>query len=596
MADKKVALSVGEIFSIFQKYGSGSLRDDLKVMYRLARPYAWLFVAATLCSALLSGINGLIAWVIKPALDMVFEKRSTGLLILLPIGAVALFFMRGVFVYTTSYLMNSIGAKVALNIREAIYSRLVRFPLSFYTKNPSGTVVSRMLNDIGLMQSIYAGTVRDLVAESFSAIVVMAVAFYRRWDLALLAFVVIPLILFSIAHIGRVMKRVSLKTRHLISDVTVTLQETIQGIKVIKSFTIEKAMQERFKKALHAHYANTMKEVRVDETSRLLTEALGGVGIAIIMLYGGHLIMKDSISPGTFFSLIAAIILVYTPFKRLSKVNNGFQQLRTVFERLKDLILEGVEQTGGVKKEIRGSIEFEGVYFKYPDTDDYVLRDINLKIKQGEIVALVGYSGAGKTTLVDLVSGFWFPTEGRLLIDGTDVRELDLDNLRRHIGLVSQDIVLFDDTVLANILIGKPDASMDEVIAASKAAYAHDFIMELPEGYNTKIGEQGSKLSGGQKQRITIARAILKDPKILLLDEATSSLDTESEQKVQQALEYLMKDRTTIVIAHRISTVQIADRIVVLNKGVIEQSGSHQELMQKGGLYKELYDMQFAEN
>lgn len=596
MSDKKVALSAGEIFAIFQRYGSGSLRDDLKVMYRLARPYAWLFVAATLCSALLSGINGLIAWVIKPALDMVFEKRSTGVLILLPIGAIVLFFMRGIFVYTTSYLMNCIGAKVALNIREAIYRRLVRFPLSFYTKNPSGTVISRMLNDIGLMQSIYAGTVRDLVAESFSAIVVMAVAFYRRWDLALLAFVVIPFILFSIAHIGRVMKKVSLKTRHLISEVTVTLHETIQGIKVIKSFTIEKAMQERFKKALHAHYKNTMKEVRVDETSRLLTEALGGIGIAIIMLYGGHLIMKDSISPGTFFSLIAAIILVYTPFKRLSKVNNGFQQLRTVFQRLKDLILEGVEQTGGVKREIRGCIDFEGVYFKYPDTEDYVLKDINLKIKQGEIVALVGYSGAGKSTLVDLVSGFWFPTEGRLLIDGIDIRELDLDNLRRHIGLVSQDIVLFDDTVLANILIGRPDASMDEVIAASKAAYAHDFIMELPEGYNTKIGEQGSKLSGGQKQRITIARAILKDPKILLLDEATSSLDTESEQKVQQALEYLMKDRTTIVIAHRISTVQIADRIVVLNKGIIEQSGSHQELMQRGGLYKELYDMQFAEN
>jgi subfamily B ATP-binding cassette protein MsbA len=291
---------------------------------------------------------------------------------------------------------------------------------------------------------------------------------------------------------------------------------------------------------------------------------------------------------------VAAILLVYTPLKRLSKVHNGFQQIRTVFERLKDLTLAQMERSGGIVHAIRGKISFRSVSFKYPGNEEYVLKGIELEIREGEIIALVGYSGAGKTTLVDLVSGFYEPTEGKILIDGIDIRDIDLKSLRAAIGLVSQEVVLFDDTVRANILMGRPTATMDEVIEAAKAAYAHEFIMQLPEGYETKIGEHGARLSGGQRQRITIARAILRDPKILLLDEATSSLDTESEQKVQQALEALMKGRTTIVIAHRLSTVQLAHRIVVLNKGIIEQSGTHEELLLAGGLYRELYNLQMT--
>ncbi len=590
----KPSLSVEEVYSIFSRYRGGAFSDDLRVMYALARPYIWLFVAAVLCSAALSGINGLIAWGIKPALDMVFEKRSSTLLVLLPVVVMVLFFLRGIFVFITAYLMNSIGAKVAMNIRETIYYRLVRLPMAFYRQNPSGTVMSRMLNDVGLMQAIFAGTVKDFIVESASAVVLMGVAFYRRWDLALLAFVVIPLILLSIAYLGRLMKRVSARTRVLISDVTVTLQETLQGMKVIKSFTIEETMQGRFGEALRSHYRNTMREVRVDESSRFLSEVLGGIGIAVIMLYGGHLILNDGISPGTFFSFVAAILLVYTPLKRLSKVHNGFQQIRTVFERLKDLTLAQMERSGGIVHAIRGKISFRSVSFKYPGNEEYVLKGIELEIREGEIIALVGYSGAGKTTLVDLVSGFYEPTEGKILIDGIDIRDIDLKSLRAAIGLVSQEVVLFDDTVRANILMGRPTATMDEVIEAAKAAYAHEFIMQLPEGYETKIGEHGARLSGGQRQRITIARAILRDPKILLLDEATSSLDTESEQKVQQALEALMKGRTTIVIAHRLSTVQLAHRIVVLNKGIIEQSGTHEELLLEGGLYRELYNLQMT--
>ncbi len=590
----KRSLTIEEVYSIFSRYSGGAFKDDLQVMYALARPYIWLFVAAVLCSAALSGINGLIAWGIKPALDMVFEKQSSTLLVLLPVGVMVLFFLRGIFVFTAAYLMNSIGAKVAMKIREAIYYRLVRLPMAFYRQNPSGTVMSKVLNDVGLMQAVFAGTVKDFIVEGSSAVVLMGVAFYRRWDLALLAFVVIPLILLSIAYLGKLMKRVSAKTRMLISDVTITLQETLQGMKVIKSFTIEEAMQGRFVDALKSHYRNTMREVRVDESSRLLSEVLGGVGIAAIMLYGGHLIMTDGISPGTFFSFVAAMLLVYTPLKRLSKVHNGFQQIRAVFERLKELMLADMERSGGIGHEIKGNISFRSVSFKYPNTEQYVLKDIDLEVSKGEIVALVGYSGAGKTTLVDLVSGFYEPTEGKILIDGVDIREIDLRTLRAAIGLVSQEVILFDDTVKANILMGRPSATMDDVIEAAKAAYAHEFIIELPEGYETNIGEHGARLSGGQRQRITIARAILRDPKILLLDEATSSLDTESEQKVQQALETLMQGRTTIVIAHRLSTVQLAHRIVVLNKGIIQQSGSHEELLLEGGLYKELYNLQMT--
>lgn len=581
------------VFDIFQRYKGGAFRDDIKTMYCLAKPYARLFIFAVLCSSALSGINGLIAWGIQPALDLVFSKKSPLILTFIPLGVIILFLLRGIFVYTTSYLMISIGARIAVDVRETIYSRLVRLPMSFHTSTPSGTVMSRMLNDVGLMQSIFAGTVRDFVVEGATAIVLLFVAFYRRWDLALLAFVVIPIILLSIAKLGKIMKRVSLKTRVLISDLTVTLQETLQGIKIIKAFTIEEQMRTRFKHELNAHYNNTMKEVKVDESSRLLAEILGGIGVSAILLYGGHLILTDSIQPSTLFSFIAAILLVYTPLKRLSKVHNGFQQIRTVFQKIKELLLITEEKTGGIKHDIKGNVVFQDVYFSYPDSDEIVLKNINFEAKEGEIVALVGYSGAGKTTIVDLVSGFWFPTKGSVMIDGIDTREIDLVNIRNAIGLVSQDVVLFDDTVRANILLGKKDASEEAIIEAAKSAYAHDFIMELPNGYDTIIGERGARLSGGQKQRITIARAILKDPKILLLDEATSSLDTESEQKVQKALEKLMHGRTTIVIAHRLSTVQISQKIIVLNKGIIEQIGTHDELMKQGGIYTELYNMQF---
>jgi len=582
-----------QITEIFKAKHKKSWRDDLSILWQLSRPYLGRLFAAMFFSLILSGINGAIAWAVKPALDTIFFKKSAGYLIALPVGVIILFLLRGVFSYLTTYLMGSIGAKIVKSLRQKIYDKLLALPLSYHTNTSSGSLVSRSMNDVGVFQSTLASTIRDFFVEGSTVIALACVAIYRRWDLALLSFIVMPLILLSIGKFGARMKKTSMNTRKLIAKVTTILQETLQGIKIIKAFTMEKRMTERNEKALADYYRNVMREVRIAEFSSLMTEILGGIGTAIILFYGGHLVMTGQTSPGSFFSFIAAIIMMYTPLKRLSRVHNNFQQARTIIERIKDVVLIETEKEGGIEKENKGHITFESVWFKYPASENYALADISLEIKPGEIAALVGYSGAGKSTLVDLIAGFWYPSKGHIFVDGVDTRNLSLRSLRKNLGLVSQDLILFDETVKANILYGRPDAKEEEVIEAAKAAYAHEFILELPEGYETRIGERGVKLSGGQKQRITIARAILRNPNILILDEATSFLDMESEHIVRKALEKLMEGRTTIVIAHRPSTVQKATRIFVMSQGTIIQQGNHEELISQGGLYRELYSLQF---
>lgn len=582
-----------QITEIFETKYKKIWQNDIFILWRLSSPYMGRLVAALLFSLILSGINGAIAWAIKPALDTILLKKSSVNLIVLPVGVIILFLLRGAFTYLTNYLMSSIGAKIVKLLRQKIYEKLLILPLSFYTEASSGSVVSRILNDVGVLQGTVAYTIKDFFVEGSTVIVLAFVAIYRRWDLAFLSFIVIPLILLSISKLGSMMKKTSMNTRRLISKITSILHETLQGIKIIKAFTMEEGMIKRNEKALTDHYRNTMREVRINEFSSLMAELLGGIGVAIILFYGGHFVITGKTSPGSFFSFIAAIIMMYTPLRRLSRVHNNFQQARTVIERIKDVVLVRTEREDGIEKESKGHIIFENVGFKYPASENYALKDINLEIRSGEIVALVGYSGAGKSTLVDLIAGYWYPSEGHVFVDGVNIRNLSIKSLRKNLGLVTQDIILFDDTIKANILFGRPDAKEDELIEAAKAAYAHEFIMELPECYETRIGERGVKLSGGQKQRIAMARAILRNPNILILDEATSFLDMDSEQKVQKALERLMEGRTTIIIAHRLSTVQKATKIVVISKGRIVQQGNHEELLSQGGLYQELYNMQF---
>lgn len=573
-----------------------SLIDDFAVFWRLIKEHRLRLLFALLCSLAISGINGAIAWAVKPAMDEIFIKKSSEFLYLIPIGVVLLFTLRGVFTFLNNYLMSSIGAKIVRNVRSAVYEKILKLPMSFFCRDSSGNLISKILNDVDLLKGTVSYTIKDFVVEGLTVIVLACVAFYRRWDLALLSLVVIPLMMYAIGKLGVKLKELGMKTRLRIAKVTTLLHETLTGIKIIKAFTMEKDMRSRYREALQEYYRNTMREVRTEEFANLLTETIAGIGVALILFYGGYLVVNDKISSGDFFSFATAVLLMYTPLRRLSRVNAAFQRGRNVIERLREIIFVEDEVQKGLERDISGHIVFKNVSFKYPLSKEYALRNINFEIKPGQTVAIVGPSGAGKSTIADLIGGFWYPTEGEILIDGINIRELSLQSLRAQIALVTQDVILFNDTVLNNIKFGKFNSSQEQIEKAAKMADAHEFIMNLPKGYDSTVGEKGVLLSGGQKQRITIARAILREPKILIFDEATASLDTESEEKIQRALEKMRKGRTTIVIAHRLSTIKRADKIIVMDKGQIVEMGSHEELLSKGGLYSELWKLQFTES
>jgi subfamily B ATP-binding cassette protein MsbA len=585
-----------EIEKQFKLKFKKSWLDDFAVFWRLIKEHRLRLILALLCSLAISGINGAIAWAVKPAMDEIFVKKTTEFLYIIPIGVVILFTLRGIFTFINNYLMTSIGAKIVKTIRDTIYEKILKLPMSFFCKDSSGNIISKVLNDVELLKSTVSYTIKDFFVEGFTVIVLAGVAFYRRWDLALLSFIVIPLMIYTIGKIGKKLKGLGMKTRLRIAKVTTLLHETLHGIKIIKSYTMEKDMVKRYRTALQEHYRNIMREVRTEEFANLLTETIAGVGVAVIIFYGGYLVVSDKISSGDFFSFATAVLLMYTPLRRLSKVNASFQRGRNVIERLREIIFVEHEPQKGIEKDIKGNIVFKNVSFKYPLAKDYALKEINFEIKPGETVAIVGPSGAGKSTIADLIAGFWYPTEGDIFIDGLSIKEFSLQSLRSQIALVTQEIILFNDSVMHNIKFGNISSTDEEVKEAAKIADAHDFIMELPKNYDSVVGEKGVLLSGGQKQRITIARAILRDPKILIFDEATASLDTESEEKIQKALERIRKGRTTIVIAHRLSTIRRTDKIIVMDKGRIVEQGTHEELLSLQGLYSELWHLQFSES
>lgn len=576
--------------NFFRETSSKDWKNDFHTIWALTRQHLPRLIVAVLCSLALSAINGGIAWLVKPSLDSLFVEKNRTILFLLPAGVFLLFVFRGLFAFLNNFLMSSIGAKIVKTLRQALYNKLLSLPISFFSKKSSGSIISRVLNDIGSLENLIANTARNFFVQSTTVIVLAVVALLRRWDLALLSFTIIPLVVLVADRFGKRMKKTSKKTREFISDVTKLVQETVLGIRVIKAFTMEEKMRSRNDEAVSRHYRNVMREVRIREFTSVSMEVIAGAGIAIILWYGSYLIINNKLSVGAFFSFITAILMIYTPLKRLSQVNNNFQMIRTALHRVKEIFLLDDEVSGSVEKaKIKGHIVYDKVSFRYPDSNESALKDINLEIQPGETIAIVGYSGAGKSTLIDLILGFWKDYQGRIAIDGTDIRDYSLKSIRSHIGVVSQDIILFDDTVKNNILFGRPEATEAEVVEAARAAYAHEFIMDMPQGYDTYIGERGVKLSGGQKQRISLARAILKNPKILILDEATSSLDADSEAKIQKALESIMPGRTTLIIAHRLSTINKADRIIVMERGKIIQQGSHDELFSSGGVYQELY-------
>ncbi|MCL0040251.1 ABC transporter transmembrane domain-containing protein [Thermodesulfovibrionales bacterium] len=564
-----------------------------KRMILLVKPYWSRLALVAILSLIVSGMTGALAWLVKPALDEVFLGKDTTLLIILPIAVLGLFVARGCLAFFQAYLMLSVGAKVVRDIRNALYGHLLFLPINEFKKESSGAMLSRAINDAGQLQQFLAQAVKDMFISGTTVIVLIGVAFYMRWDLALIAIVVLPFAFYSVKRVGIRLKNVSTEAQKKISLITEFFSETISGIKMVKVFGKEGVLNKLFMKRNRSYYQELMRATRLTGLTTLIMEVIGGFGIASVLWYGGWLVIQGIITPGQFFAFLTAIFMVYAPAKRLAAAHNSIQQSKASLERIDELLDKEVETNGkGHMGPLRDQIEFRKVSFSYPGSKRDVLSNLSFSVKKGEIVAIVGRSGAGKTTLVDLIPRFYDPRDGAIYINGVNIADVSLQSLRQQIGLVSQDIILFNDTVRANIVFGSPDVFDGHIINAAKAAYANDFILELPEGYDTIIGEGGVLISGGQRQRISIARAILKNPSILILDEATSALDAESEMMVQMAIDALIRDRTTFVIAHRLSTVKNADRIIVLENGSIVEIGVHDELLKTGGIYKKLYDLQ----
>ncbi|MDA8106890.1 MAG: ABC transporter ATP-binding protein [Nitrospiraceae bacterium] len=569
--------------------------EDYRKIFRLVLPYWPRVLLAIVAGLVISGLNASMAWLAKPAMDDVLIKKDASLLVLLPLALFIIFLGRGIFTFFQEYLMQSASQKLVMHLRNGLYSRSLELPMGYFGKNSSGEMISKVINDVTALQNLLIFTVKDLFKEGATALALLGVAFWRRWDLTLISITVLPLALYGVGTLGKRMRRISKRAQEKISLITEFLSESYAGVKIIKAFCRQSAETGRFEEITREYYRDNMRATRVSQFAALIMETVGGLGIAFVIWYGARLIISGAMTAGDFTSFLTAIFLVYTPAKRLAQINIGVQQARPPLERIQKLLAEPGEKDGTEDiPPIRRSIDFGNVSFIYPSARQKALQGINLRISKGEIIAIVGKSGGGKTTLANLLPRFYVPTEGTVCIDDVDISTATFASLRGQFGIVTQEVILFNDTIAANIAYGKPGAAREEIVAAAQAAYAHDFIAELPRGYDTMIGERGMRLSGGQRQRLSIARAILKNPPILILDEATSSLDTASEMMVQKALENLMANRTTIVIAHRLSTVKKADRILVLEKGRIAESGSHRELYARDGVYKALYDLQFS--
>lgn len=564
------------------------------------RPYWGRLIAAAVFSGAVAALTGAYAWLVRPALDEIFINKNVTWLVFLPVALMAVSVLKGVCGYGQSYLMIYVGSRVVTDIRQQLFGHLMRLPIGFHLKNPSSRMMSRVINDVNWIQNAVSGVLKDLFQQSLTFMVLLGVILYQNWKLALFAIIVIPLSAYPMVRFGNQLRKIATTGQERTADMSTALQETLTGIRIVKGFTREDAEGERFTKYNEAYFRTNMKSTQVSSITSPVLEAVGIIGVAGIIWYGGSQVINGVMTPGTFFSFLTAVFLMYTPIKRVASANNTIQQALAAADRVfnvLDVATEAAQDTGTRELDgVRSTIDLRNVSFRYEGIEAWALHDLSVTVKTGEVLAIVGSSGAGKTTLVNLIPRFYDPTEGAILIDGVDLREIRLPAIRRQIGIVSQETLLFDDTVRNNIAYGRDEVTEEAITDAAKAAYAHEFIMRLPNGYDTLIGENGVKLSGGERQRLAIARALLRNPPILILDEATSSLDTESERMVQMALANLMKGRTTFVIAHRLSTVQRADRIAVLAGGCLVEIGRHEELLAKAGVYQRLYQMQFQDH
>ena len=567
-----------------------------KRIIQYSKPYWWQIVISMVASLAVGGTDAAIAYLMEPLLKKIFTEKEMTIFILLPVAVIVVFFLRGVARFLQEYYIRVSGQLAIQDVRNELYRKHMGLSLRYFSANPAGVLMSRIMSDVGQMQQGVANVVTGLLRDGFSALGLLGVIFYRDWQLAIITFIVLPVTALPAQKIGSRIKMLSKQFLVRMGELTSILQETFTGIKVIKAFRVEERAIDRFTQTNYGLYRNLQKSIKYDSLHAPVMEFITSLGVAGVIWFGGSRVMAGKLSVSEFFSFITAMVMLYSPVKKLLKSYNIVQQsvgaAERVFEVL-DLSPEVEDPSEPVPfGKSRGEVELRNVSFRYHH--EAVLRDVSLSARRGEVVALVGPSGAGKTTIISLIPRFYDVTGGAVLIDGIDVRQFRLDDLLRQIALVDQETTLFNDTIANNIRLGCPDASLEDVERAARSAFAHDFIVEMSEGYATNIGDRGVRLSGGQRQRLCIARAILKDAPILLLDEATSALDTESEHMVQQALANLMRNRTTFVIAHRLSTVLHADRIVVIDKGEVVEVGTNNELLARDGLYRKLYDMQFS--
>ena len=562
----------------------------IRKIIKLTRPYWNMVGVSIVLSLMVSGINGAIAWSVKPALDEIFADKKYEYLKLIPAGVFLLFGFKGVLEFGQSFLMKAAGMKLVRETRNRLYAHVLDLPIGYFNKESSGLILSRIMYDADVLSGLMSNVIKAFVLEVPTIIFLLGLAFYRRWDLTLITLTVLPLLVYSTRKIGKDVKKKKKEAQRKKSYLTQRLGESILGVRIIKIFNRERTKVEKFRNENQRYYREMLRVERFKEFTKLIAEIVTGLGIALILWYGGNMVIKGIITTGDFASIIVAIYMLFGPTKKIGDAYTALQEIRASIERVDTVLDLNPEESGDIKLDsFKRSITFDNVSFVYPGRKQPVLKDLNLEIKHGEILAIVGQSGMGKSTLIDLIPGFHKVSSGKITIDGIDINEADIRSVRELIGIVSQDIILFNDSIKENIAFGKHGVTDNEIIEAARLSYADEFIQELPEKYDTIIGERGLKLSGGQKQRIAIARAIVKNPPILVLDEATSSLDSVSERVVQKALETVMRGRTTVVIAHRLSTIKNADRIVILDKGKISDVGTHEQLMSRNETYIKLY-------